>query len=125
MAATDVFNVPLAWQRVGKWEGGAKLPRNLRGGPKERRRNLLDFFFTDDLGGYLRSFPALPAFFVRCQASHHEHRYARSSFGAWAVAIWCAAVARASPSLAYFRFPLTGHLDSLSTTRPMGCCMRI
>jgi hypothetical protein len=35
-----------------------------------------------------------------------------------AVAIWCAAVARASPSVAYFRFPLTGHFDSLSTTIP-------
>jgi hypothetical protein len=34
-----------------------------------------------------------------------------------AVAIWCAAVARASASLAYLRFPLTGHFDSLSTTR--------
>jgi len=31
-----------------------------------------------------------------------------------AVAIWCAAVASASPSLVYFRFPLTGHLGSLS-----------
>jgi hypothetical protein len=38
--------------------------------------------------------------------------------GAWAVAIWCAAVASASPSVAYFRFPLTGHFDSLSTTIP-------
>src|SRR5229473_769884 len=28
----------------------------------------------DDLVGYLRSFSALPAFFVRCQASHQEHR---------------------------------------------------
>jgi hypothetical protein len=37
-----------------------------------------------------------------------------------AVAIWCAAVARASPSLAYFLFPLTGHFDSLSTARPSG-----
>jgi hypothetical protein len=35
-----------------------------------------------------------------------------------AVAIWCAAVARASPSVAYFRFPLTGHFDLLSTTIP-------
>jgi hypothetical protein len=38
--------------------------------------------------------------------------------GALAVAIWCAAVARASPSLAYFLLPLTGHFDSSSTTRP-------
>ena len=38
--------------------------------------------------------------------------------GALAVAICCAAVARASPSLAYFRFPLTGHFDSLFTTSP-------
>jgi hypothetical protein len=34
--------------------------------------------------------------------------------------IWCAAVARASPSLAYFRFLLTGHFGSLSTTSPSG-----
>jgi hypothetical protein len=85
---------------------------------------LVDAYLTprplhgDDLIGYLRSLSALPSFFVRCQASHQEHRYARSSFGALAVAIWCEAVARASPSLAYFRFPLTGHFDSLSTTNP-------
>jgi hypothetical protein len=36
------------------------------------------------------------------------------------VAIWCAAVARASPSLTYFRFPLTGHFGSLSTMSPSG-----
>jgi hypothetical protein len=35
-----------------------------------------------------------------------------------AVEIWCAAVASASPSVAYFRFPLTGHFDSSSTTQP-------
>jgi hypothetical protein len=44
----------------------------------------------------------------------------RRSFGALAVAIWCAAVANASPSLAYRRFPLTGHFDSSFTTSPFG-----
>src|SRR5579862_1903414 len=68
------------------------------------------------MSGYLRSFLIFPAFLVRCQASHQEHRYARRSFGAFADAIWWAAVAKASPSVAYMRFPLTGHLDSLSNT---------
>ena len=69
-----------------------------------------------DFAAHLRRFPALPPSFVRCHASHHEQRYARSSFGAFAVAIWCAAVARASPSVVYFLLPLTGHFEPSSTT---------
>ena len=44
-------------------------------------------------------------------SSHHWHRYALKLLGALVVAIWCAAVANASPSVAYFRFPLTGHFS--------------
>src|ERR1700739_470823 len=38
--------------------------------------------------------------------------------GASAVAIWCLAVARAAPSVAYLRLPLPGHLEALSIPRP-------
>jgi hypothetical protein len=72
---------------------------------------------SPDVFGY---FSVLPGFFVRCQASHQEHRYARSPFGARPVAIRCVAVASASPSLAYFCFPLTGHFDSLFIASPSG-----
>jgi hypothetical protein len=82
-------------------------------GPNPLRRSV-----TGLISDYLRSFPGRPAFFVRCQDSHQEQRYARSSFGALVVAIWCAAVASASPSLAYIRFPLTGHFESVSTGCP-------
>jgi len=36
------------------------------------------------------------------------------------VVIWCLAVAKAAPSVGYFRFPLTGHLESLSMASLMG-----
>ena len=73
-----------------------------------------------DAAGYPRSFPVFSVFFVRCQAWHQLQRYAWSVTGASAVATWCLAVARAAPSVAYLRLPLTGHLEALSIASFIG-----
>ncbi len=110
--------------RINHAVGSGKAPKPRAGGisgknfelkthPRECIRNA-----SSNFAGYRRPFPVLPAFFVRCHASHHKQRYARRSLGAFVVAIWCAAVASASASLAYFLFPLTGHFESFSTGRP-------
>src|SRR5579871_3566380 len=62
---------------------------------------------------YLRFLPVpCPAFLVKCQAPHQEHTYGRKSGGACPFVISCEAVASASPSVAYLRFPVTGHFES-------------